>query len=34
MKKKLSSDFVSKDSILWISPRTKSLHWYASSMCC
>lgn len=28
MKKKYSSDFMFKDSFVWISPTTKSLHWY------
>lgn len=28
MKKKFSTDFMYKDSYLWIIPDTKSLHWY------
>jgi hypothetical protein len=27
MKKKMSNDFLSKDSFLWINPRSRTLHW-------
>jgi hypothetical protein len=30
MKKKFSTDFMFKDSIIWIEPGSKSLHWAKS----
>jgi hypothetical protein len=34
MKKKFSTDFMFKDSIIWVDSLTKSLHWYVSSQLC